>query len=81
MRVEWLYGCLFDGGFGVGREPRRERPALFGVVVAEDAADVGVVFGVAVGFGGEEAGLEVGDLGGGFCEEVGVPGCHFGWTV
>lgn len=39
---------------------------------------MGVVFGVAVGFGGEEAGLEGGDLGGGFGEEVGVPGRHGG---
>ena len=36
--------------FGVGRKPGGEVLALFDVVGAQDAADVGVVFGVAVGF-------------------------------
>jgi hypothetical protein len=38
-----------------------------------------VVFGVAVGLGGEEGGTEVGDLGGSLGENVGIPGRHGGW--
>lgn len=79
LGVQGLYGRLRDGGLGVRGQPGREGAALFGVVVAQDAAHVGVVFGVAIGLGGEEAGLEVGDLGGGFSEEVRVPGRHGGW--
>lgn len=72
-----------DGGDGRGRfrvwgQPGWEGAAFLGVVVAEDAADVGVVFCVAVGVGGEEGALEVGDAGGGGREDVGVPGCHDG---
>lgn len=67
-------------GFGVGGKPAGEGAAFVDVVVAEDAADVGVVGGVAVGFGGEEGGAEGGDLGGCFGEDVGVPGCHGGGT-
>lgn len=37
---------------------------------------MGVVFGVAVGVAREVGGAEVGDLGGGFGEKVGVPGRH-----
>ena len=67
---------LSDGrrGFWVRWQPWRCGTTLFGVVVAEDAADVSIVFGVAVGFGGEECGADGGDLGGGFGEDVGVPG-------
>lgn len=51
--------------------------ALFDVVGAQDAADVGVVFGVAVGFAREVGALELGDVVG----EVGVPGGHLGFFV
>lgn len=37
---------------------------------------MGVVFGVAIGLAGKEGGPEVGDLGRGFGDEVGVPGTH-----
>lgn len=47
---------------------------LFDVVGAQDAADVGVVFSVAVGFAREVGALELGDVVG----EVGVPGGHLG---
>lgn len=71
-------GGLGRGRLGVGGQPGREGAAFVGVVVAEDAADVGVVVGVAVGVAGEEGGAEGGDLGGGFGEDVGVPGRHGG---
>lgn len=64
--LDWL------GRFGVGWEPGWERAAFFGVVGAQDAAEVGVVFGVAVGVGvGGEEGAEGGVAGGGCCEEAG----------
>lgn len=52
---------------------------FFGVVVVENMVDMSVVFGVVVGFGGEEGGMEVGDLGGSFGENVGILGCYGGW--
>lgn len=61
----WGWGC-----FRIGREPGWEAAAVFGVVGAQHSADVRVVLGVAVGFGGEdfvEAGARCGD-------DVGVPG-------
>lgn len=66
---------------GVWGQPVGKGAALFGVVVAQDAADVGVVFGVAIGLAGEEGGAEVGDLGGCLCDEVGVPGTHGEWGI
>lgn len=72
-------------GFRVRGEPGREGPPFLGVVVAEHAADVGVVLGVAVAVAGEERALEVGDAGGSGREELRVPGRHgrrgwvFGW--
>ena len=39
---------------------------------------MGVVFGVAVVFGGEEILLDGGDAGSGGCEEGGEVGCHCG---
>lgn len=66
---------------GIGGQPVGKGAALFGVVVAQDAADVGVVFGVAIGLAGEEGGAEVGDLGGCLCDEVGVPGTHGEWGI
>jgi hypothetical protein len=43
---------------GVWRQPGRERAGFFGVVGAQDAGDVRVVFGVAVVFVGEEGAAE-----------------------
>ena len=51
--------------------------ALFDIVGAQDAADVGVIFGVAVGFTGEVGALELGNVVG----EVGVPGGHLGCSL
>lgn len=59
-------------GFGVGGQPLREALVLLNVVGAQDAAHVGVVVGVAVGFAVEDGALEVGDAG----FEVRVPAGH-----
>lgn len=64
-------------GFRVGRKPGGKVLALFDVVGAQDAAHVGVVFGVAVGFAREVGALELGDVVG----EVGVPGGHLGYFL
>lgn len=64
------------GRLGVGRQPGGPRAALVRVVVSQDAADVRVVFGVAVGFGGEQRRAQGGDLRRCLGEDVGVPGCH-----
>lgn len=68
-------GLLLRGGLGIRGKPGREGAALFRVVAAEDAADVRVVFGVAVGFAGKR-GPERRDLRRCLGEEVGVPRCH-----
>jgi hypothetical protein len=75
-RVE---GGLDDGGwwcFGVGGQPGGELSPLFGVVGAEDAAEVGVVGSVAVVLVGEEILSKSGDAGCGCCEEGGEVGGH-----
>jgi len=49
----------------VRRQPGRVRAGFLGVVGAQDAGDVGVVFGVAVVFVGEEGAAEGVVAGGG----------------
>lgn len=55
---------------GVGREPAWKGSPLFRVVLAQDAAYVGVVFGVAVRLAAEKAALEVVDARGGIRKNV-----------
>ncbi|CAH0005416.1 unnamed protein product [Clonostachys byssicola] len=78
---EGLDGGRLEGCLGVEGQPAGEGPPLLGVVAAEDAADVGVVLGVAVVLGGGDVGAEAGDLGRGLGDEVGVPGGHGGRVI
>jgi hypothetical protein len=62
----------------VGRKPGWEWSPFLGVVAPQHAADVGVVFGIAVVFRGEEILLEGGDAVGGCVEERPQVGRHCG---
>jgi hypothetical protein len=65
---------------GVWRQPGREGAGLFDVVGAQDAGDVGVVFGVAVVFVREERAAEGVVAAGCVCEEGGEVGGHCWWV-
>lgn len=64
------------GAAGVLGQPRGEVATLLDVVCAQDAGDVRVVFGVAVGFAVEEVAAQRVVAGGGVCEQVGEVGRH-----
>lgn len=77
-----VLGLGAAAGVGVWGQPGRERAGFFGVVGAESAGDVGVVFGVAVVFAAEEGAAEGVVAACGGCEEVGEVGGHcFCWGV
>lgn len=61
LRVQRPDGLL-RWRLGVRGQPWREGAAFLCVVVSQHAGDVRVVFGVAVGFRGEECRAEIGDL-------------------
>lgn len=64
--------------FGVWWKPGGVGAPFFGIICAENAAEVGVVFGVAIVFRGEEILFDRGNAGGGGCKEGGKVGCHCG---
>lgn len=69
---------LRAAGVGVWGQPGGERAGFFGVVGAQGAGDVRVVFGVAVVFAAEEGAAEGVVAACGCCEEIGEVGGHFG---
>jgi hypothetical protein len=76
LGVQRLGGGLRRRRLGVRGQPAGEWAALLGVVVAQDAADVGVVFSVAVGLGREQRRAQRRDLRRRLGQEIGVPGRH-----
>lgn len=76
LLLELGLGRVGSAVVGVWGQPGREGAGFFGVVGAEDARDVRVVFGVAVVFVGEEGAAQGGVAGGCVCEEVGEVGGH-----